>query len=181
MIDVGGVGYGLSVSLSTFERLPAAGSAVRLFTVLSVREDAHRLYGFHSHEEREFFLVLTSVSGVGPAVALGILSALPVATLQAAVVSGDAGRLRKVKGVGKRLSERLVVELKDRMRDMAAGASDDVGGTPHPDAGVKDAVLALEKMGFSHNEAAKAVRTVRDDDPDCGDAGELVRRALRVL
>lgn len=178
VIDVNGLGYGVAVSLSTFERLPSVGSAVRLYTVLSVREDAHRLFGFHSAEERTFFLALTSVSGVGPAVALGILSALPVATLQASVVSGDSARLRKVKGVGKRLSERLVVELRDRMREMAPAGEPQ---SAHPDAGVNDAVLALEKMGFSHTEAAKAIRTVRTAEPDCSDSGELVRLALRVL
>ena len=140
VVDVNGIGFGVDIPLSTFERLPAPGDKVRLFTVLVVREDAHRLFGFGTRNERTFFQALTSVSGVGPAVGLGIVSSMPFATFQSAVLSGDAAGLQRVKGVGKRLSERLVVELRDVMKRMTPP-----GEHADPaDAGVRDALMALE-------------------------------------
>lgn len=176
VIDVGGVGYRLTIPLSTYERLPAEGDEVRLLTTLVVREDSHRLYGFLQPEERSFFGLLQSVSGVGPQVALGIVSALPLAEFRAAVAGGDANRLQRVKGVGKRLSERLVVELKDRVGDVGAEAP--AGSDTALD---RDAVMALEALGFTRAQAAKAVADVRAQPDAPSDAGDLVRRALRLL
>jgi holliday junction DNA helicase RuvA len=176
VIDVGGVGYGVSIPLSTFERLPAPGNPVKLFTSLAVREDAMRLFGFASAEERTFFLSLLAVTGVGPAVALGIVSSLPLAAFQAAVLSGDAARLRRVKGVGKRLSERLVLELNDVMRGLSP--TDD---GEEPDTAVKDALLALEALGFARLAAEKAVKKARETGTGRGDPGDLVRAALQML
>lgn len=173
-MDVGGVGYTLVIPLSTFERLPPAGHEVRLLTTLVVREDAHRLYGFGTETERRFFGLLQDVSGVGPQVALGILSSMPFDAFRTAVLAGDAAQLRRVKGVGKRLSERLVVELKD-----ALAKASPAGGEPG-DESERDALLALEALGFTRGAAAKALTKVRGDVPP-GDAGELVRAALRIL
>jgi Holliday junction DNA helicase RuvA len=176
VVDVGGVGYFASIPLSTFERLPAVGKRVEILTAFVVREDSHRLYGFATRDERAFFLGLQAVSGVGPAVALGIVSSMTFDAFRSAVAAGDAGRLRRVRGIGKRLSERLVVELKDKLgagATPAAGASDD--------AALRDARMALVQLGFVEGDAAAALRDVRGDDPSVADAGELVRRALKRL
>jgi len=176
VIDVHGVGYRVTIPLSTFERLPAEGQAVHVLTTLIVREDSHRLYGFLRPEERSFFGLLQSVSGVGPQVALGIVSSLPLTEFRAAVAGGDARRLQRVKGVGKRLSERLVVELKDRIGDVGADAP--AGSDTALD---RDAVMALEALGFTRAQAEKAIADVRSGGADATDAGDLVRRALRLL
>lgn len=176
VVEAGGVGWLLSVPLTTYERLPAEGAEVRLWTQFVVREDSHRLYGFATREERVFFRILQAVSGVGPAVALQIVSALPWDEFRAAVERGDAARLRRVRGIGKKLSERLVLELRDA-----------VGAAPGADAGlasepaVRDALLALEALGFPRADAERAVQTCRPELPDAADAGEIVRVALRHL
>jgi len=176
VLDVGGVGYVVTVPLSTYERLPAEGEPVRLLTTFVVREDSHRLFGFLREEERAFFGVLQAVSGVGPQVALGIVSSMPLVEFRAAVSAGDATRLQRVKGVGRRLSERLVVELKDRLGDVGEDAPQ--GSATADD---RDAVLALEALGFTPAQAERAVAQVRAGKDSVTDAGDLVRRALRAL
>ena len=177
MVDVGGIGFAVAIPLSTFERLPAAGGDVHLHTVLVVREDSQRLYGFATEDERAFFNALQSVSGVGPAVGLGIVSSIPFAAFQAAVLAGDSAQLRRVKGVGKRLSERLVVELKGLVQHMTPG--DEPASSE--DAATRDALLALEALGFTRTAAAKALRRLREKGEDATDSGDLVRRALQLL
>ena len=177
VVDVGGVGYVASIPLSTFEKLPPVGKPVHLHVALVVREDSQRLFAFATREERTFFLRLQEVSGVGPAVALGIVSSMAFAAFRGAVAAGDAAQLRRVRGVGKRLSERLVVELKGKLGDsgpiVAAAGADG--------AAARDAQMALERLGFSADDAAIALRDVRAADPAANDAGELVRRALKRL
>jgi Holliday junction DNA helicase RuvA len=177
VVDVGGVGYRVAIPLSTYEKLPPVGKPAQLFVVLVVREDSHRLYGFASRDEREFFLGLQTVSGVGPAVALGIVSSMTWAAFRAAVASGDSARLRAIRGIGKRLSERLVVELKDKL-GLAGGAS---AGAAPGDRASHDAQLALEQLGFAPDAAAAALSELRRLEPSVDDAGELVRRALKRL
>ena len=176
VVEVGGVGYLLTIPLSTYEQLPAEGAETMLLTTFVVREDAQRLYGFGTEGERAFFDVLRGVSGVGPQVALAIVSSITLMEFRAAVSAGDSARLRRVKGVGKRLSERLVVELKDRLGDVADDAP--VGST---DADDRDAVLALEALGFTLAQAEKAVATVRTNAPEMNDPGDIVRAALRLI
>jgi Holliday junction DNA helicase RuvA len=177
VVDVGGVGFRVAIPLSTYEKLPPAGKPVHLFTVLVVRDDSHRLYGFATKDEREFFVGLQAVSGVGPAVALGIVSSMTWADFRSAVATGDAARLRAVRGIGKRLSERLVVEMKDKV---GAAAGPPSAGTP-ADAASRDAQLALEQLGFAPDAAAEALAKLRRDAATADDAGELVRRALKLL
>jgi len=177
VVDVGGVGFLLSIPLSTFEALPPVGRQVQIFSTLVVREDSHRLYGFATKDERAFFLRLQDVSGVGPAVALGVVSSVSWATFRAAVLAGDATSLRRIRGVGKRLSERIVVELKDKI-----GRGDETPAAAGPGGeAARDARLALERLGFTSDAAASALASVRADGDDGADAGELVRRALKRL
>ena len=126
MVDCHGVGYELDVPMSTFYNLPGLGETVRLLTHLVVREDAHVLYGFASPEERSTFRQLIKISGIGPRMALGVLSGLSVAELAQAITQQEVGRLVKIPGIGKKTAERLLLELKDKL-DLATGGSATTG------------------------------------------------------
>ncbi|MFT4176756.1 MAG: Holliday junction branch migration protein RuvA [Luteolibacter sp.] len=179
VVDVHGVGYEVFVPLSTFDRLHAhEGLEVDLRTHLHIREQAHTLYGFASEEERDVFLMLIErVSGIGPAIAMAVLSGLAVAQFKAAVVAGDIAALSRVKGLGKKTAERIILELKDKVgvtdtwQDAAAG---------QVSAPAADAELALIALGYKQVDARKAVRKVLDGNP-ASTVEELVRGALRAL
>lgn len=175
VVDVGGIGFVLSIPLTTYDRLPATGAQVLLFTHLVVREDSHRLFGFASRDERVFFRTLQAVSGVGPAVALQVVSSVSLAEFSDAVAARDAARLRRIRGIGRKLSERLVVELKDALPRISPP-----GAPAAADPIDRDALLALEALGFSRasSEAAVAAARAESGAPPL-DAGDLVRRALR--
>jgi Holliday junction DNA helicase RuvA len=156
VVEVGGFGYEVNVPVTTAERLPAVGSAVRLHTLVVYREDSQTLYGFATAEDRDFFrLMIENVTGIGPKVALSIMSRLSLALLQGAIRSGDIGTLSKCPGIGKKTAERLVIELKSRVgagsgavRTLLAG-----DGSPH-----SDAVAALVALGYKTADADEAVR-----------------------
>ena len=177
VIDAGGVGWLIHVPLTTYERLPRKeGAEARLLVVHHVREDRQALFGFATEEEREFFLLLGGVSGVGPALSLALVSALPFEEFRAAVVNGDAAALTRVKGVGKKLAARLLLELADdlKARGPVAGKSGAPTGT------AADAASALVALGFDRREAdekaSEAARALGAEAP----AGEVVRRVLRA-
>ena len=150
IIDVQGLGYHVWIPTSTFERLPAEGEAVKLFTYHYVREDSLQLFGFASEAERQVFEVLLGVSGVGPKLALAALSAMGPAELRDRVLDGDAAMLTQIPGVGRKTAERLVVELKDRLaRVELAGRAALSGGSDARAAARADALAALETLGFS--------------------------------
>jgi holliday junction DNA helicase RuvA len=165
-----GVGYEIDVPMSTFYNLPRTGEAVELLTHLVVREDAHLLYGFLTAGERTAFRQLLKVSGVGPKVALAVLSGLSVDDLAAAIASEDAARLTRVPGIGKKTAERLVLELRDKLPSAlpAAKASD-----PHG----PDVLNALLSLGYNAREASVAIRGL---PPDLALA-DAIRQALKVL
>jgi Holliday junction DNA helicase RuvA len=184
IVEVAGVGYEVLIPLSSYDRLPKAGQRIRLLTHLQVREDAHVLYGFITEPERDLFrLLLNNVSGVGPKLALAVLSGMSVANFKAAVVAGDIAAISKMKGLGKKTAERVVLELRDKVGVAAAWEAASASHAPSPaDAAVNDAVLALISLGYKQVEAHKAVRQVRDAHP-AGELAvdELVRRALKLL
>lgn len=183
VVEVGGVGYLLLIPLSSFDKLPMAGQQVRMLTHLHVREDAHVLYGFITEEERDLFrLLLNHVTGIGPKLALSILSGMPVSRFKAAVVEADVSALSKISGLGKKTAERIVLELKDKVGVAAAWqvASDKLtaGGA----AEINDAVLALIALGYKQVEAHKAVRAAADEPSGkSAEAGELIKLALKKL
>lgn len=173
VIEAGGIGYRVLVPLSTFERLPSSGAEVHVWTHLVVREDEWRLFGFGTDEERALFRACLGVSGVGPQTALSLLSGMSARDLRVAVVSGDVTALTRVKGIGKKTAERLVVDLKDAFAADAAVANE-----PVVSAGVPaDAVAALVALGIEPSEAALRVRRV----PTAAalDLPSLVRAALK--
>jgi holliday junction DNA helicase RuvA len=168
-----GVGYEIDVPMSTFYHLPATGQAVELLTHLVVREDAHLLYGFLTPAERSAFRQLLRISGVGPKVALSVLSGLSVEDLALAVAGGDAARLTKVPGVGKKTAERLVLELRDKL-PVAMSVQRGASGAAIANSDVLNALLAL---GYNDREAQSAVKQQPADLP----LADAIRQALKHL
>lgn len=179
VVDCHGVGYEAIIPISTFDRLhPVEGAHVDLRTHLHIRENAQTLYGFATEEERDVFLLLIDrVSGIGPAIAIAILSGMPVAMFKSAVVAGDVAILSKSKGVGKKTAERIILELKDKV-GVTDTWQDAASGQVSTEAA--DAELALIALGYKQVEARKAVRAIIDKDP-AASAETLIRGALRSL
>lgn len=181
VIDAGGVGYGVLIPLSTYDRLPACGEKVSILTYHEVKEDSQSLYGFATKQEREMFTLLLRISGIGAKTALSFLSGMTVGELQLAISSGDAKRLSSIKGIGKKTAERICVELKDKINPIEALAAG--GGEKSADgkrAGIlRDAILALTALGFAEEAARKMVQSVLDAEPDIAGTEEILRRALK--
>ena len=182
VINCQGVGYELLIPVTTFDHLPLLGEKVRLLTHLVIREDAHTLYGFFTSGERDLFrLLLHHVSGVGPKTALSILAGTTPQAVRDAVASGDTSSLAKLKGLGKKIAERIVLELRDKLPaldSLAGGTSLGRPSTTTPMAGhAQDALLALLALGYKSAEAQKALSGFDASLPP----GDLVREALRRL
>ncbi|KUM44277.1 Holliday junction branch migration protein RuvA [Pseudomonas sp. EpS/L25] len=182
LLDVGGVGYEVEVPMTTLYRLPAQGEVVTLHTHLVVREDAHLLYGFGEKRERELFRELIRLNGVGPKLALALMSSLEVDELVRCVQAQDTSVLVKVPGVGKKTAERLLVELKDRFKaweNLPTIAPLVLPNqTPVVASAEADAVSALVALGFKPQEASRAVAAVEGEDLS---SEELIRRALKGM
>lgn len=179
IIDVQGVGYQVNVPLSTYDKLaPQAGDKVAIHTHQHIRETAHTLYGFASLEEKDVFLLLIDrVSGIGPSIAMNVLSGMTVSGFKGAVANGELAILSKVKGLGKKTAERIVLELRDKVgvADAWKAASEGVVSTA---AG--DAELALISLGYKQVEARKAIKAAEGVEPKSS-AEVLIKSALRVL
>ena len=175
VVDVHGVGYQVLVSLNSFYRLPEPGDSVRLLIHTHVREDALQLYGFMEREEKDLFLLLNSVSGIGPRLALNILSGTPTTELLDALEAGDLVRLVAIPGVGRKTAERLVLELRDKIKLVkGARAADDGPRTSGLDA---EAVSALVNLGYRQTEAERAVKAARA--AGASDLEAIIRTALK--
>jgi Holliday junction DNA helicase RuvA len=177
VIEIGGLGLEILASSRTLGGLsPHRGEEVGLYTYLNVREDALQLFGFREPGERTFFLWLTAVSGVGPKVALAVLSGYPVAELELAVARDDVKKFESIPGIGKKLAQRLVVELKDKVGELPPVSAGDAGGTgvPIPTDHFIEARSALQNLGLSLREAEEALRGAPEDVP----VEELVKYAL---
>lgn len=177
-----GVGWQLNCSNNTLQAAPPLGEKMRCWTYLSVREDAMELFGFATREEKEMFLQLTSVSGIGPKTALGVLGAMPLRELNLAILLGDVNALSRAPGIGKKTAQRIALELKDKISqsDVSAAAVPVQGAAApalSPDA-VSEAIEAMIALGYSSTEARNAISQVRDqtDKPE-----ELIRLALRAM
>lgn len=182
LIDVGGTGYEVLVPLSTFEKLPGIGAEVTLVTHLHVREDVMQLYAFAEPAERELFRLVLTVSGVGPKLALAILSGLSVQQFRDAVSAGEAERLRSIPGIGKRTADRLVVELRDRLGLDESSERAAAAGTLGCSGEVfRDAVATLTALGYAPAAAERAARSALKElgtDPPLED---LIRCALTAV
>jgi len=179
LLDVHGVGYEVHIPLSTFEKLPIGHVEVTLQTVLVVREDAHILYGFFTRPEKDLFnLLVNHVSGVGPKLALAVLNGCSSVQFRSAVVAQDVGFLSRIKGLGKKTAERIVLELKDKMgvTDAWPQAGTGVAATPQQQ-NLSDAVLALMSLGYKQADALAAIEKAGPQDS----LEALVREALKRL
>jgi len=180
-VDVHGVGYEVLIPLSSYDKLPAVGQDVRILTHLAVREDAHVLYGFMTTQERDMFrLLINTVSGIGPKIALNILSGMNVTALRGAVAQADIKSLSRISGVGRKTAERIVVELKDKIGAAGAWEAASAQRALSPeDQKVNDAVLALIALGFKQVEAHEAVRAALATLGEKVTVEDLVRACLK--
>jgi Holliday junction DNA helicase RuvA len=175
VVDVNGVGYELEAPMSTFYKT-TLGAPVTLFVHQVVREDAHLLFGFASREERDLFRTLLKVNGVGPKMALAILSGMEADAFAACVRQGDVATLTRIPGVGKKTAERLVMEMRDRVDSSPAGGTAGDSGLPATPA--RDAVTALISLGYKAVEAERAVGRIKNDNAS---AEDLIRQALKGM
>jgi Holliday junction DNA helicase RuvA len=180
VVNVNGVGYGVNIPVSTYESLGDLNAPVSLFTYLHVREDALQLYGFATRAERDLFRLLISVTGIGPKMAQGILSGIPVNDLRNHIAQGNLGALTSIPGVGRKLSERLVLELREKIVKVEIGA---VLSTPGSDQQAhirSEAMLALTSLGYNRATAEKALRAaIQDSDGHDVSIEALIKAALR--
>ncbi len=183
IVDVNGVGYELLIPLSSYDRLPAIGQSVQVLTHLHVREDAHVLYGFMSTAERDLFrLLVNNVTGIGPKLALAVLSGMSVGNFKSAVVNGDVASLSKISGLGKKTAERIVLELKDKLGVTAVWEAASASHAPTAEeTQSNEALLALIALGYKQVDAHKTVRDLQEKQPEVKSAEELVKLALKRM
>ncbi len=181
LLDVGGVGYEVEAPMSTFYGLPGVGADVMLHTHLVVREDAHILFGFGTERERSLFREVIKISGVGPRIALGILSGITVDEFHRCVEAQDAAALTRIPGIGRKTAERLIIEMRDRLKVLATGQPFEVRGGagatatgPNPQA---EAFSALVALGY---KPAEVTRLLQKIDPSVTTTEDLIRHALRA-
>ena len=180
IMTAGGVGYELLIPLSVLESLPRVGEEVTLHTALVVKEDGWQLFGFGDAHDRSLFHTLLGASGVGPSLALGLISALGSGRVVRAIRDRDLTTLQGVPRVGKKIAERLCVELGDKMKDFA-GAESSPGTAGKHEGVAADAVRALEALGYASSDAEKAVRSALDHGSAKGATADVIRAALAVL
>ena len=184
IIDVGGIGYNVRISADTAARLPGVGEQVRLYTYTCVREDAFLLYGFLSRKDLEIFKKCITVNGIGPKGALAILSVMDADSLRFAILSGDTKAISKAPGIGARTAERLILELKDKLkiddamidREIAATANGNIMADSDQK---KEAVEALVSLGYGRTESIKAVNSI--EGIETMDSGAVLKAALKKM
>ena len=177
VVECGGVGYGLNISLTTYGAL-AVGKSVRLYVHEAVREDAYTLYGFIDRRERELFLALISVSGVGPGTARMILSSLSPAELEQVITGGNVNALKSIKGIGAKTAERIIIDLRDKIK--GGGDTLLINSTPRQQEIQDEAVAALVMLGFPQTASQKAVQKLLKDTPTLP-VEALIKTALKML
>ena len=184
VVDVGGIGYNIKISADTAARLPGVGETVKLYTYTSVREDAVQLFGFLSRNDLQIFKKCITVNGIGPKGALGLLSVMDADSLRFAIMSGDVKAITKAPGIGARTAERLILELKDKIKTddtmigreiREAAASVGIGDSPQK----REAVEALVSLGYGQAEAAKAVNAIQGIEEM--DSGAVLKAALKKM
>lgn len=177
VIDCGGVGYGIQISLNTYGKISDTEN-LRLLTVLSIKEDSHTLYGFADEEERLLFLQLISVSGVGTNTARMILSSLKPAEIKAAILAGNWNLLKTIKGIGPKTAQRLVIDLQDKLKK--AESPDLVQQAQFNSPAYSEALSALVMLGFGKAEAEKGLTKIRQQNPESS-VEQLVKLTLKIL
>jgi Holliday junction DNA helicase RuvA len=180
VIDVGDVGYRVNVPASVLNRLPKVGEKVKLFTIQVVREDDISLYGFMQKEERALFSLFLSVSGIGPKLAMALISGFPIDRLVSAIASGDVALLSTVSGIGRKTAERIVVELREKIgRAYAIRLSEMTAGIKGESTLISDAIAALIALGYSPREAREAILKLNAEK--MRSVEEIIKEALKAL
>ena len=178
ILEVGGIGYEVFVSINTFDRLPPTGSDCRLLTCHHVREDCQILFGFSDAREKQMFELLLNVNGVGAKTALAILSGLTVAELSLCISENNVKRISTVHGIGKKTAERIAMELRDKINPFEAMAASGGTGNLQESNMIRDAVMALSSLGFAQDKDKKMVQAVLAGESEITDTEELLRKAL---
>lgn len=176
IVDNGGIGYLIHIPSNSHIESPQIGSKVLFYIVQVIREDSNKLYGFLQKQKRDLFLKLESVSGIGPKTALALLSHLEIETFYQAIIHANVNLLIKVPGIGKKTAERLILDMKDKLKDFKI-SSFPLSSNPY----ISDAISALLNLGYDPQKAHKAVQTVVDDFKDPLDLSSLIKEALRKL
>lgn len=177
IVDVGGVGYNVQIPYSTYQLLPDIDKEVKLYTYMAVREDNVSLFGFFSNEEKRIFEQVISVSGIGPKLGIGILSDITPADFSLAVITDDVNRLTKISGIGKKTAQRIIIELKDKMKTEDVKATDEapvLRGVINND--IEEAISALQVLGYPNKEAVNMVNSVASEGMK---VEEIVKLALK--
>jgi Holliday junction DNA helicase RuvA len=178
VVDVGGVGYAVSITATTHQQLPALGETVKLFTYLHLREDAVSLYGFATDEERQVYKLLLTVSGVGPKMAQTILSGMSAGELREVIIANNLRALTNLSGVGKKTAERIMVDLRDKITKLDLKSSIEIPAQSDTQQARSDAYSALLALGYSRAVAEKALRAAIQESPNAK-VDELIKLALR--
>ena len=183
LVDVGGLSYELQIPMSTAYQLPEVGSELRLHTHFVVREDAQLLYGFYDLKDKTLFRALIRVNGVGPKMALAILSGMAADEFARTVRENDVSAMTRMPGIGKKTAERLIVEMRDRLTewDEAEATAVPPGATQSTSAMGKEAETALLALGYKPQQAARAVAMVLKSDPEVSDSESIIRLALKGM
>lgn len=177
VVDVGGVGYSLQIPFSTYRLLPDIDNEVKLYTYMAVREDNISLFGFFSNEEKRLFEQLISVSGIGPKLAVGVLSDIAPAEFSLAVITDDVNRLTKISGIGKKTAQRMIIELKDKMKKEDISDNIDVPNVQFSNnSNAEEAIAALQVLGYSNKDAVSMVNSVFKEDMQ---VEEIIKLALK--
>lgn len=178
VLDVGGIGYLLHISMNTFENIPPLDKEVFIYTEMIVREDSMTLYGFHNESERQLFRLLISVSGIGPKSGIGILSGVSLNDFKSAILTANTALLQKLPGIGKKTAERLIVELKDKFSKLGDFAINDINSSKNDS--IEEATLALESLGYNKGMASKAVNSaLKQITAESYTSEELIKLALK--
>ena len=180
LIDCQGVGYEVDVSMSTFYQLPEEGSAVSVWTHLLIKDDHHALIGFYTDQERKLFRLLIKVNGVGPKMALTILSGISEADFALCIQSSDVATLVRLPGVGKKTAERLIIEMRDKVEALDADATSSAAGSPliTKNTTQSEAIEALQSLGYKPADASKMINAAAKSNPDSSAEG-LIKQALQ--
>ena len=183
LMEVGGITYELQIPMSTLYRLPGLGRDLLLHTHFVVREDAQLLYGFYDKEDKAMFRALIRVNGVGPKLALGILSSMDVNEFVRTVRNNDVTTMVNLPGIGKKTAERLIIEMRDRLSEWDTSALSPTSASPgFAEAGIKkDAETALIGLGYKSPQAIRAIAQVLQDNPEISDNEELIRLSLKSM
>jgi Holliday junction DNA helicase RuvA len=183
IVDVHGVGYLIAIPMSTFDKLPRPEAEVTLLVNTQVREDSISLYGFATSEEKQLFELLVATNGVGPKLALSILSSMPVSSFCSAVANREINSIKRINGIGPKTAERLLVELHDKVSKIIPVIGDNGKNIiSKVGAAAEDAIMALEQLGFKSDKIRKAMQKIIDDLPETECSSEnLIRKALQAL